>query len=305
MNKNKIIIAVSICLILVLSVIVFFVFFGDSEDTKTPNTPVIDNVLDIDKPSITDTPIKDGIVDEEIANEPIINWERDFSEQEFNYEQEINATEKEEFIPAEFPTEGFWDSPFVVTAEYVTLFNYDWDNEFIKSPASDRRMMHKLTLPMFFEEDPNEKKEEVLYVVNSFLETYPNVLFEKYTDVKNIIDIPDEGIYILSETEDAFLSLRIKKPINTEKAFFIYFTATSKLNQLCKGFNSWATAEISQIQEILALKNREYELDVVLKVGIEYLPEWSGSDVDLNTADYEDLTPEQKNLMIQFGVYNP
>lgn len=270
----------------------------------TPKEEPVSNI-DIDNlynRPITLTPIKEGVVSEEIAEKELYNDEslilNPVSEADAEkFEEEITIPEG--IYPPEF--ENIWETYKIDEAGYTELFGFNWIAEVIFNPISYRFNFYKLTMPVHFEEDANEEKERTLYIINSFIQRYSNVIYSRNTQIKNLYDIPEDGVYILSDEEDGYYSLRIFPMGEDANYFYIYLTATTKKNQISRDTNAWTRTEMNDIEEILDSLGRLSELDEVMMIGTQVVKKDNDS-TNFTEIDPSELTPEQRTLMAALGL---
>lgn len=294
LTKNKQILTLLIGIIIILLVICLFLFFP-KENIVDENKINSENLIVTNKEEIVPTEIKKDVISEELANKKIIDIDRINSEIEFEFKDGIKL--EVESI-ADF--DNIWENKLLLDSTHATLYDITWIKQTILNPLSHRRNAFKLTLPIYFNSDPNEKKENLLFIVDSFIKENDNILYYSEYDVKNILDIPSNGLYILAEKDTHYYSLRIIKPEANSNYFYCYITAITKMNQIVKNSDAWINKEVESIQSITKSLNIPCNLDIVLRVGTEYIKEFDGAEFKLED---EDLTPEQKSLLISMGLY--
>lgn len=309
MSKKQKIITFSILgavlLIIVALIIAIINGFSSPKPPSPSPTPITGtDIIGVDQPIVTDTPIKDGIVPEEIINEPIVNTDR---AEDVVIKDAFLDEVVQEVIPQTDDIVAFynpWEYLDLYNAAYVEYWGYFWIQDRALHPETGMPMAYILKMPMYYKEDPNEKKAVSLYLYDCFIKEYSNILMENdMTQIKNLNDIPIEGIHVMGEKEDSYASLYLGAPNTNENSITMTLVITQKNYQLVRGLNMYLNEELDYLIKTLTQEDRRDELDIVIYNGGQYTPEKPIAGID---ATDPHLTEADKTMLRMLGIpYTP
>lgn len=299
--KNKTIVVVLSIVVVILAVFAFRLLNKEEVPVNpddNPNFTISDILGGEDTP---DTPITNPGISEELANEPIIKNDTEDKDNEgrkptHTFTADISVPE--DVVPYEYAS-PFID-PYMRDEDFISHYGFTWTNRIWYHPVANSTIGFLNTVSFICDGDPNEKKEEAIYIVDSFLEEYPNVIYKNGEEIKNMLDIPADGLYILSDEEEGWYSLRIvlSQQENATVVLNVYLAGISKTKQLAKGVDSMLTDEIERIEKAVELNGIDFEWDIIIRSGLSYIRDTSHD----KPKDPEDYTPEEEMLMDILGI---
>lgn len=178
----------------------------------------------------------------------------DMENMEEELKEEPLLPENFESKPAENPTKIVDDYTNIVNVQPGETFTL-WGIDFSASPQynkiTNKNTIISLRTGIYYKENPNELKEQIMGLINSFCSENSNVIFKRNVHIKNIKDIPEYGIRIISEDDNDLHYLYISQSYENNKIIYIEYYIFSKTEQHLLALNQNTVYLISIMEDML------------------------------------------------------
>lgn len=241
-------------------------------DLKNNENSILNKTINEENNTTEYTPIKEEIIEEGLIEEEIID--KPLLEENIEIKDPIlPTTEKNSYL-------NNYETAFYVEGDYINVWDIDFYVEPQKNKKTNENSMLLMRQTFEYETDANELKEKIMTLINNFVTDNSNVVFKRNTHIKNLYDIPEYGLRILSEDDENFNYLHISSPNDNYKYINVEYTIVSKIIEQVKSKDQKLPMILSDFENMLSFSTSSFEFK---------------KSVEDSSGHYTDLKYENQN----------